>query len=88
MHIYIYIYIYIKWVRVAQLPLASPAIVAILFIVTVAVILTVITAIIFIVIIARFPNINPYRQPFYSMIQLTDPYLNLFRLVTAREAAS
>mmetsp|Transcript_94237 Transcript_94237/g.293581 ORF Transcript_94237/g.293581 Transcript_94237/m.293581 type:complete len:259 (-) Transcript_94237:284-1060(-) len=26
-----------------------------------------------------FPNINPYRQPFYSMIQLTDPYLNLFR---------
>eukprot|EP00928_Gymnodinium_smaydae_P040625 TRINITY_DN27538_c0_g1_i2.p2 TRINITY_DN27538_c0_g1~~TRINITY_DN27538_c0_g1_i2.p2 ORF type:complete len:250 (-),score=25.06 TRINITY_DN27538_c0_g1_i2:42-758(-) len=26
-----------------------------------------------------FPNINPYRQPFYSMMQLTDPYLNLFR---------
>merc|ERR1719223_356396 len=26
-----------------------------------------------------FPNVNPYRQPFYSMIQLTDPYLNLFR---------
>merc|ERR1712216_713857 len=26
-----------------------------------------------------FPNLNPYRQPFYSMMQLTDPYLNLFR---------
>lgn len=26
-----------------------------------------------------FPNVNPYRQPIYSMMQLTDPYLNLFR---------
>mmetsp|Transcript_43977 Transcript_43977/g.80356 ORF Transcript_43977/g.80356 Transcript_43977/m.80356 type:complete len:215 (+) Transcript_43977:85-729(+) len=26
-----------------------------------------------------FPNLNPYRQPFYAMMQLTDPYLNLFR---------
>lgn len=26
-----------------------------------------------------FPNLNPYRQPFYSVMQLTDPYLNLFR---------
>nr|UNJ15622.1 hypothetical protein [Cyanidiaceae sp.] len=25
-----------------------------------------------------FPNINWYSQPFYSLSQLSDPYLNLF----------
>ncbi|MBW4521702.1 MAG: YggT family protein [Scytolyngbya sp. HA4215-MV1] len=33
------------------------------------------------VLLTWFPNINWYDQPFTTLSQLTDPYLNLFRSI-------
>lgn len=33
------------------------------------------------VLLSWFPNINWYAQPFSILLQLTDPYLNLFRSI-------
>ncbi|MEH2293248.1 YggT family protein [Nostoc sp.] len=33
------------------------------------------------VLLTWFPNINWYNQPFTTLSQITDPYLNLFRRI-------
>ncbi|MEH1818333.1 MAG: YggT family protein [Nostoc sp.] len=33
------------------------------------------------VLLTWFPNINWYNQPFATLSQITDPYLNLFRSI-------
>ncbi|MBN3908866.1 MAG: YggT family protein [Nostoc sp. NMS1] len=33
------------------------------------------------VLLTWFPNINWYNQPFTTLSQITDPYLNLFRSI-------
>ena len=49
---------------------------------TLATFLQIYTTILFVrVILTWFPNINWYNQPFATLSQLTDPYLNLFRSI-------
>ncbi|WP_009631304.1 YggT family protein [Synechocystis sp. PCC 7509] len=49
---------------------------------TLSTFITIYTGLLFVrILLTWFPNISFYNQPFATLAQLTDPYLNLFRSI-------